>query len=54
MYGCIWPRSVKVSPSIQLLFVEGRLAFDIDKRKAQLAGLVISSRLLRLARTVIE
>jgi len=42
------------SPSIQLLFVEGRLAFDIDKRKAQLAGLVISSRLLRLARTVIE
>lgn len=43
-----------VSPSIQLLFLEGRLAFDIDKRKAQSAGLVISSRLLRLARTVIE
>jgi len=43
-----------VSPSIQLLFLDGRLAFDIDKRKAQLAGLVISSRLLRLARAVIE
>ena len=42
------------SPSIQLLFLDGRLAFDIDKRKAQLAGLVISSRLLRLARAVIE
>jgi len=43
-----------VAPSIQLLFLDGRLAFDIDKRKAQLVGLVISSRLLRLARTVIE
>ena len=43
-----------VSPSIQLLFLDGRLAFDIDKRKAQVAGLVISSRLLRLARTVLE
>jgi hypothetical protein len=41
-------------PSIQLVFADGRLAFDIDQRKAQQAGLSISSRLLRLARTVSE
>ncbi|MBW8759736.1 MAG: YfiR family protein [Burkholderiales bacterium] len=40
--------------SIQLVFAEGRLAFDIDQRKAQQSGLSISSRLLRLARTVSE
>jgi hypothetical protein len=41
-------------PSIQLVFAEGRLAFDIDQHKAQQSGLSISSRLLRLARTVSE
>jgi len=41
-------------PSIQLVFIEGRIAFDIDQRKAQQSGLAISSRLLRLARTVNE
>jgi len=41
-------------PSIQLVFADGRLAFDIDQRKAQQSGLSISSRLLRLARTVSE
>lgn len=43
-----------VTPSIQLVPVEGRLAFDIDQRKARQAGLAISSRLLKLARTVSE
>jgi len=41
-------------PSIQLVFTQGRLAFDIDLRKSQQSGLVISSRLLKLARTVTE
>jgi hypothetical protein len=40
--------------SIQLVFTDGRLAFDIDQRKALQSGLSISSRLLRLARTVSE
>ena len=41
-------------PSIQLVAAEGRLAFDIDQRQAKQSGLSISSRLLRLARTVSE
>jgi len=41
-------------PAIQLVFAEGRLAFDIDQRQAKQSGLSISSRLLRLARTVSE
>ena len=41
-------------PTIQLVFAEGRLAFDIDQRRAQQSGLSISSRLLRLARAVSE
>ncbi len=43
-----------VAPSIQLVPLEGRLAFDIDQRKARQAGLAISSRLLKLARMVSE
>jgi hypothetical protein len=43
-----------VTPSIQLVPLDGRLAFDIDQRKARQAGLAISSRLLKLARTVSE
>jgi len=41
-------------PSIQLIPLEGRLAFDVNQRKARQVGLAISSRLLKLARTVSE
>ncbi len=43
-----------VPPSIQLIPLEGRLAFDVNQRKARQVGLAISSRLLKLARTVSE
>lgn len=43
-----------VAPSIQLVPLEGRLAFDIDQRRARQAGLAISSRLLKLARRISE
>jgi hypothetical protein len=43
-----------VPPSIQLVPLEGRLAFDVNQRKARQVGLAISSRLLKLARTVSE
>lgn len=43
-----------VPPSIQLIPLEGRLAFDVSQRQARQAGLAISSRLLKLARTVSE
>ena len=42
------------SPTVQLLEAEGRLGFDISQRRAQTAGLVVSSRLLRLARRLVE
>jgi YfiR/HmsC-like len=42
------------APSIQLVPLDGRLAFDIDQRKARQSGVAISSRLLKLARTVTE
>lgn len=38
-------------PVIQLVAVDGRLAFDISQRQAAQLGLTVSSRLLRLART---
>jgi hypothetical protein len=41
-------------PDIQLVFSGDRLAFDISQHRAQQSGLAISSRLLRLARTVSE
>jgi hypothetical protein len=41
-------------PSIQLVPQEGRLAFDVNQRRARQMGLAISSRLLKLARTVSE
>jgi len=43
-----------VPPSIQLIPLDGRLAFDVNQRKARQVGLAISSRLLKLARTVSE
>jgi hypothetical protein len=43
-----------VPPSIQLIPLEGRLAFDVNQHKARQVGLTISSRLLKLARTVSE
>jgi hypothetical protein len=42
------------TPTIQLFEAEGRLAFDISQRKVSHAGLQISSKLLRLARKVLE
>jgi uncharacterized protein DUF4154 len=42
------------TPTIQLVAVEGRLAFDISQRKAAQAGLTVSSRLLKLAHRLSE
>lgn len=41
-------------PTVQLFDTGGRLAFDISQKRAQQAGLTVSSKLLRLARKVIE
>jgi hypothetical protein len=42
------------SPMIQLIESDGRLAFDISQKRARASGLVVSSRLLRLAHKVSE
>jgi len=41
-------------PTVQLIESGGRLAFDISQKRARQAGLTVSSKLLRLARKVIE
>ncbi len=41
-------------PTVQLFEQDGRLAFDISQHKARQAGLQVSSKLLRLARKVVE
>lgn len=41
-------------PTVQLIDTGGRLAFDISQKRTRQAGLTVSSKLLRLARKVIE
>jgi hypothetical protein len=42
------------SATVQLFEADGRLAFDISNRRARQSNLIVSSRLLRLARKVVE
>lgn len=46
--------SIAETATVQLLHQQGRLAFDISQRKARKVGLKVSSKLLSLARKVVE
>ncbi|MFZ2852506.1 MAG: YfiR family protein [Rhodocyclaceae bacterium] len=48
------PDYLRQGAMVNLELAGGRIAFDIDLRSARLAGLAVSSKVLRLARQVLE